>query len=57
LDPAGGSEPTGILTHHQVHDSETWRFLAFFLRCTTCHAAVRWLPAGQVFDLDQRGQA
>ena len=45
-DPA---EPTGLLTHHPVHDEDSWNFLARFLRETAAHPAVRWRRAGKLF--------
>jgi peptidoglycan/xylan/chitin deacetylase (PgdA/CDA1 family) len=46
-DPA---EPTGLLTHHLVHDAALWRFLDRLLERTAAHPAVRWLDAREVFD-------
>lgn len=45
-DPA---EPTGLLTHHLVHDEDSWSFLARFLSETAAHPAVRWRRAGELF--------
>ena len=39
-DPA---EPTGLLTHHAVHDEPTWTFIAQFIERTGKHPAARWL--------------
>ena len=39
-DPA---EPTGLLTHHAVHEESTWAFIARFIERTRNHPAVRWL--------------
>lgn len=36
-------EPTGLLTHHLIHDEQCWVFLRQFLRRTHAHPAVRWL--------------
>ena len=44
VDPA---EPTGLLTHHAVHEEETWTFLARFVERTRRHPAVRWLAPGE----------
>ena len=33
-------EPTGLLTHHLVHDEDAWAFLAAFLQRTSRHPAV-----------------
>jgi hypothetical protein len=43
------SEPTGLLTHHLVHDDATWRFFATLLPRTARHPRVRWLAGGDVF--------
>ena len=43
------SEPTGLLTHHLVHDTAAWSFLAAFLERTSRHPAVRWMDARQLF--------
>ena len=40
VDPA---EPTGLLTHHAVHEEATWAFIARFIELTRRHPAVRWL--------------
>ena len=44
VDPA---EPTGLLTHHAVHEESTWAFVARFLERTRCHPAARWLAPGE----------
>jgi len=44
-----GTEVTGLLTHHLVHDDDAWAFIDAFLRLTTGHAAVRWLHGREVF--------
>ncbi|MEA2709238.1 MAG: hypothetical protein QOF78_1839 [Phycisphaerales bacterium] len=46
IDPA---EPTGMMTHHLVHDLATWRFLERLVAATTKHPAVRWLGGPEVF--------
>lgn len=40
-----GTEPVGWLTHHAVHDEETWRFLERLLGLKT----VRWLSVQEAF--------
>ena len=45
---ADADEPTGILSHHLVHDDGCWAFLEELFRQTR-HAAARWLGAGEVF--------
>jgi len=39
-----GTEPTGLLTHHLVHDIACWRFLATFTQQIIAHPASTWLP-------------
>ena len=46
---ADPDEPTGLLTHHQIHDSETWRFVERLFERTRDHAAARWMHAREVF--------
>lgn len=42
-------EPTGLLTHHLVHDRACWDFLGQLLAALDDHPAVRWLRAAEVF--------
>jgi hypothetical protein len=42
-------EPTGLLTHHLVHDAALWRFLDRLLARTAAHPAARWLDPRDVF--------
>lgn len=51
VDPHGaaGSEPTGLMTHHAVHDEQMWRFLDEVLMVTKSHQAARWLAAAEAF--------
>ena len=53
VDPA---EPTGLLTHHAVHEESTWTFIARFLERTRHHPAVRWLAPSEAI-LGERGTA
>jgi peptidoglycan/xylan/chitin deacetylase (PgdA/CDA1 family) len=48
---ADASEPIGLLTHHQVHDTATWAFLREILRFLIAHPAVRWVHPGDAFGL------
>jgi hypothetical protein len=41
-------EPSGLLTHHAVHDGEAWRFIARLLEETRRHGAT-WAAPAQVF--------
>ena len=43
-DPA---EPTGLLTHHAVHEESTWTFIDRFMALTRRHPAVRWLAPNE----------
>ena len=44
VDPA---EPTGLLTHHAVHEEPTWTFIARLIEQTRHHPAARWLAPGE----------
>ena len=50
---ADAAEPTGLLTHHRVHDADTWAFIEGFLERTLGHRAVRWLGADEAFSTAQ----
>lgn len=39
-DPA---EPTGLMTHHLVHDEAVWNFVARFADAIDAHPAARWV--------------
>lgn len=43
------NEPTGLLTHHLVHDQATWRFIDRCLGLLVGHEAVRMLSAREIF--------
>ncbi len=43
------AEPTGLLTHHLVHDAECDQFLSELLASLDDHPAVRWRTAGELF--------
>ena len=42
-------EPTGLLSHHLVHDQACWRFIDRFLAETRSHAAASWVSAPDAF--------
>jgi hypothetical protein len=46
---ADGDEPTGLLSHHLVHDEAAWRFIDAYVEATKAHPAVRWVSARQAF--------
>lgn len=50
---ADGDEPTGLLTHHLVHDAATWAFLTDLFAETVDHPAAIWLRAEAVFGLNK----
>ncbi len=43
-------EPTGLLTHHLVHDEAAWDFLARLVECLHRHPGACWLGAASVFE-------
>lgn len=45
-DPA---EPTGLMTHHAVHDPATWAFLAGLLEAVTAHPHAGWAAPDRLF--------
>lgn len=49
LGKADRAEPTGLLTHHLVHDEQCWRFLDTLLDALDQHPAVTWLSAERAF--------
>ncbi len=46
---ADAAEPTGILTHHLVHDDATWNFLSHLQDWLSDRTVIRWMPTGEVF--------
>ncbi|MBM3534841.1 MAG: hypothetical protein FJX60_17575 [Alphaproteobacteria bacterium] len=48
---ADAAEPTGVLTHHLVHDAPAWSFLDRLFTVTRAHPAIRWLTPAQAFGL------
>jgi hypothetical protein len=46
---ADPDEPTGLLTHHLVHDAACYRFLEQFTAATSQHSAANWLDARDIF--------
>ncbi len=42
-------EPTGLLTHHLVHDVHCWDFVEELIGRTATHPAARWLNAAHLF--------
>jgi hypothetical protein len=51
---AGDPEPLGVMTHHLVHEEESWNFLEELFSLTAKHPAVRWPKIGELFGLPQR---
>jgi len=43
--------PTGLLTHHLIHQNDAFGFVAHLLRATAGHAAARWIGAAEAFGL------
>ncbi|MEW5422450.1 polysaccharide deacetylase family protein [Amorphus sp. 3PC139-8] len=53
IDRRDGQEmPIGLLTHHLVHDGETWAFLEAFLAVAANHPGANWPPIPEAFGLD-----
>ncbi len=50
---ADADEPTGLLTHHLVHDEACWSFITRLLDLTCSHEAVKWRSASQSFGFDK----
>ncbi|MED5395522.1 MAG: polysaccharide deacetylase family protein [Pseudomonadota bacterium] len=46
---ADPNEPTGLLTHHLVHDAQSWSFLDRFFQVTSAHPPTRWVEAQEIF--------
>ncbi len=42
-------EPSGLLTHHLVHDAPAWRFIETLLARSAGHPAMQWLEIETVF--------
>ena len=43
------AEPTGLLSHHLVHDEAAWRFIDDYIEATKSHPAARWISAREAF--------
>ena len=48
-----GDEPTGLLTHHLVHDDAGWAFVVALSAAVTEHDAACWLSAAEAFEITQ----
>lgn len=51
LGGAEADEPTGLITHHLVHDAACWRFCEQLAARIAGHRAARWLDAATIFNL------
>jgi hypothetical protein len=49
LGTADPAEPTGLLTHHLVHDTEAWEFLGAFLDWCAKKPNIQWRSAADLF--------
>jgi hypothetical protein len=49
LGQADPAEPTGLLTHHLVHDTETWEFLGALLDWCAKKPVIKWRSAADLF--------
>lgn len=52
LGEVDSAEPTGLLTHHLVHDAECWDFLAQLFAALDEHPAVKWHTAKFIFRIE-----
>ena len=50
---ADPDEPTGVMSHHLVHNAAAWRFLEELLRETQKRDRVHWLSAREAFNLTE----
>lgn len=46
---AARDEPTGLLSHHRVHDRDAWAFIEAFADRLAAHPAARWCDATALF--------
>jgi hypothetical protein len=49
LETVDRAEPTGLLTHHLVHDTETWEFLGALLDWCAKRPVINWRRAADLF--------
>lgn len=47
---ADGGEPTGLLTHHRMHEAACMAFLSLFTEIVSKHPAASWVSADDLFD-------
>jgi hypothetical protein len=55
LGAADGDEPTGLITHHLVHDAACWNFCDLLAARVAAHPAARWLAAPDIFNMRPTG--
>jgi len=55
LSAADGDEPTGLITHHLVHDDACWSFCDRLAEAVAAHQAARWLAAPDIFNMRATG--
>lgn len=46
---ADPEEPTGLMTHHAVHDAATWAFVAALLEAVAAHPHAAWVAPPALF--------
>jgi hypothetical protein len=49
LGQVDAAEPTGLLTHHLMHDDACWDFVENLLEATLARSTTRWLDASDIF--------
>jgi hypothetical protein len=52
---ADAEEPTGIMTHHLVHDDACWSFLTALTARLAAHPGAVWLDAPTIFNMRPAG--
>lgn len=52
---ADADEPTGLITHHLVHDDACWDFCERLAAHVARHPAARWLSAPTIFNMPATG--
>jgi hypothetical protein len=55
LGTADEDEPTGLITHHLVHDAACWAFCDRLAEAVATHPAARWLAAPDIFNMRPTG--
>jgi len=52
---ADAGEPTGVMTHHLVHDAGCWDFMAALAARLARNPVAVWLHASSIFNMQESG--